>query len=225
MVTMARLVVLAFVTVLPASGCVFDLFDHEDPPKRDGAECDHDEGCKSGACRGGMCTASSCNVTSNCAGGFTCEMAPTWVEVLSLGLAKGVCLPDCNTCPLEHERWSCAGTVCGYDADPHLTIGGPYEGIVGDPIALAVTFELDDGRELGTIEWSWNGMIVSTEATAEIVPDAPGTFWANVTVTDDASGYASAAVELRVCAEQGGACGYTDDCCAELSCSADGVCG
>lgn len=211
----------ALLLAIAPAGC----FIFEDEPKRDGASCHHDEDCKSDVCRGGMCTASSCNVTSNCQGGFVCDMAPTWLEVVSFGAAKGVCLPDCNTCPSDEEpRWSCGGTVCSYDADPHLQIVGELDGIVGDTIALEAVIELDHDRELQTIEWNWNGMIVSTQSTAEIVPTAAGTTYLTVIVTDDGYGSAVAELTLTVCAEQGDACYYAGDCCTGLSCNATGAC-
>lgn len=217
---MSRYVAALLLAIAP-TGC----FIFADDPKRDGASCHHDDECESSVCKGGMCTASSCNVTSNCQSGFTCDMAPTWLEVASLGAAKGVCLPDCDTCPSdENPRWICGGSTCSYDANPRLEISAPTEAIVGDPIALAVDVELDHDRELGTISWTWNGMVVSTERTAEITPELPGTISVELTVTDDDYGYASATATIAVCAEQGDACYYVGDCCTGLSCGTNGSC-
>lgn len=219
-----RFASLVLALALP-SGCMFDLFDDEhDAPARDGADCGHDDDCSSGTCLGGMCTASSCNLDGECEGGFQCNEAPTWIEVVSLGTADGVCVPDCNTCPLENDRWTCGGTACAFDPNPRLTTGGPYEAIVGEPITLEVMIELDVGREVQSIEWSYGGMIISTETTADFVPDLAATLNVGLTVIDDGYGYAYTDVPVMACIEQGGACGYPGECCAGLECSATGAC-
>jgi len=220
--------VLALVPLL-SCGCVFGLFEKD--PKTDGESCDEDDDCASERCRGGMCTGSSCDSSAGCQAGFSCDEPAAWEEAVSLGTAKGVCIPTCDRCPFRVEpRWVCsdpegpASSPCGYDASPWVEAGEAYDGIVGDPIAVRGEVELDDGRELVSAEWMFQGTVVASGLEAEITIDVPGTWSLDLIVTDDEYGSATASATIVVCGEPGAACASAADCCVGLGCSDDGLC-
>jgi hypothetical protein len=186
-----------------SSGCLFALQEAlDEDPKADGESCDEDDDCRSEFCRGGMCTASSCDTAADCEDGFVCDDPAAWEEGLSLGFAKGVCVPTCDRCPFRAEpRWICGGQTCGYDASPIVDAGESYEGIVGEPIALHGEVDLDDGRDMVSAQWWLSGTVVATGLDAEIAVDMPGTWSIDLVVTDDASSVGVATATVVVCDE------------------------
>jgi len=214
------------VVPLFSSGCfAFAIAEAvEKDPRRDGESCSDDDDCDSEVCRGGMCTASSCESSGECEQGFVCDEPPSWVEGLSLGFARGACMPTCDRCPFRVEpRWICGGELCSYDTAPWVDAGDAYDGIVGDPIAVTAEVDLDDGRELVSAQWMWQGEVVASGLEAEIVIEAAGTWSVTLVVTDEAAATGSASVPLHVCVEAGQACAGADDCCEGLEC-VDDVC-
>jgi hypothetical protein len=182
-------------------------------PQPDGESCDSDEGCRSGHCVGGICAYSSCG---SCAEGFSCEQPGAWVEVLSLGLARGTCVPTCEVCPWQDEpRWMChsPSSECTYDASVHVTLEGPATAEVGEPVRFVATIEPDEGREVETIAFALDSTPVGDTEEVEFTIDVPGVHWVDITVTDDVASIGSAHAEIMVCGPTDTVCTNDADCC------------
>jgi hypothetical protein len=212
-------------TLLPLlaalAGCL-GLFEPE--PQPDGDSCDVGEDCESGTCIGGMCVGSSCSDRSRCEVGFTCSDPGTLAEVFTLGLASGSCVPTCDACPLENPRWSCSDNACGYDGNPHVDAGGPYEAVLGEPVRLVGSAELAPDREVERAHWSsWRDGELGDGLEIEAVFMTPGAQEITLAVEDDEYGYGSATAQVTVCSPEGAPCFYDQDCCGqgELACNVD----
>lgn len=185
-------------------GC--GLFPPE--PQPDGSSCELDSDCESESCYGArVCAFSSCNDTGDCAAGFSCDEAPTWLEFASLGTAKGTCLPRCSVCP-DGERWSCESDDdrCRFDGLPHVDAGGPYPAVVGEPVRLTATAELAPGRSIETVEWMHNGIVIGTALELDVVFEDSSDSSVEVVVTDDEEAAGMATAVLELCISAGGAC-------------------
>ena len=204
---------LAFALLVSVTGC-FGLFTPD--PKVDGESCDDDDDCRSSHCVGGMCTGSSCDHAGDCQGGFSCAEPGTLVEVFSLGLADGSCVPTCDVCPIENPRWTCSGESCGYDGTPWVDPGGPYTAVVGEPVRLSGSAELVDGRDVETASWeSWSDGTLGEGLEIDAVFMTPGEQEVTLVVQDDATMSGSAPAMVSVCSPEDGPCGYDGDCCGE----------
>jgi hypothetical protein len=192
-------------------------------PRQDGESCEAHDECESESCASGICAFSSCEHQGNCEAGFTCDEPPSWLEVLSFGVAKGVCRPSCAICPHEQEpRWSCdvAENACYYDASPWVDAGGPYVAAVGEPVVLEGTVELAPGRSMARLWWVHADTELGTQPRIEAVFDTAGLQHVSFLVEDDSGSLSSTTAEVDVCGPQGAACGY-GSCCGDLECRDD----
>jgi hypothetical protein len=193
-------------------------------PKRDGEACERHDECESETCAGGICAFSSCEHQSHCAGGFTCDEPPDWLEVLSFGIARGVCQPSCDVCPHGSEpRWVCdaPSNGCFYDAEPWIEVGGPYEAIVGEPVTLAGSVEFADGRSLSEARWQLYDTELGQGLEIEAVFEMPGLQRVSLVVIDDDNHAAIADADVQVCSDEAGPCSVLGDCCGDLECRDD----
>lgn len=219
-----------------SAGCLFEL-----DPQPDGADCESDDECDSGTCFGDrFCAHSKCTNSSYCEPGFVCEEPPLWQEVVSIGLVKNRCVPDCSLCPTDEDRWSCGDDRCAFDGRPRIDPGGPYLATRGEPVRLEATVELAPGRELAEVQWLLDAEVVGEELSVELVfsdYDSPNI---SVVVTDDHETTEGASVNVNLCSALGGACNmYTgnSDCCdpthecrdddgdGDAACTLPAVCG
>lgn len=213
--------IIAIVALGFASGCfIADAFDE---PNRDGASCEEDADCASDTCVGGMCAYSSCNGPGDCEADFRCDEPELWEEGITLGLAKGRCAPTCSACPDDDERWSCSDMVCRYDGTPRVDAGGPYEGVVGQPLVLHGAAELAEGRDLGSATWMFAGSEIATGLEVDHLPVAPMNGTLELLVTDETGLSSFATASVHVCSNEGSPCDGDGDCCEGI-CTPEATC-
>jgi hypothetical protein len=201
-----------FALALGATAC-FDFFDPQ--PRSDGEACDQDDQCRSERCHGGMCTGSSCDIDGDCVAGFRCAEPGRLVEVLTLGAAKGSCVPTCEACP-DDGRWACTGNACSCDDAPFVDAGGPYTAVVGETVRLVGSAEPAPGRNVESAVWStWEVGELGHGLEAEVVFTTPGIHTVALLVTDDDSASGTAHAEVDACSPVDGPCGNDHDCCDE----------
>lgn len=170
-------------------------------PARDGEACEVDEECASETCYGGeLCAFSTCNSTSDCDAGFRCDEPKDWLELVTLGTVRGACVPGCSVCP-DGERWSCASgeNRCSFDGRPFIEPGGPYTGVVGEPIHVVATVDFAPDRALMLAEWIYGGEVVGEGLDTEIVFTSPGAASLTLVVTDDEGTTATATALVELC--------------------------
>ncbi len=197
----------------PGPACLFPP-----EPQPDGADCESDDECESGTCFGGrFCAFSTCTNTSYCESGFRCEEPALWQEVVSLGLVRNRCVPECSQCPPDEDRWSCGGDdQCHFDPRPVVEVHGSSRVELGQRLTLEAVVDLAPGREVDTVSWTLGGDVVGEQLTLEIEVDDPQPGTIVVSVTDDDGSLGSASTELMVCSPLAGPCQTTRgnrDCC------------
>ena len=194
-----------------ATGCLFPP-----EPQPDGADCEVDDDCESGSCLGSrFCAYSNCTNTSYCEAGFVCEEPPAWQEVVTLGLVKNRCVPDCTICPTDEPRWSC-GDRCFFDSRPIVDPGGPYDAMVGHTVVLEGAVDLAPGREIDEVVWMEGAEVLGDELTVEVAIDGLVSPTFTLVVTDDDGSTGSQSVQVNVCSPLDGPChayGSGAGCC------------
>jgi hypothetical protein len=187
-------------------------------PRPDGSYCEGDLDCDSGACVGNYCLGSSCGAQAHCEPGWDCVGlgSPGWCFWCS---GAGDCMQPCTAdadCP---ATWICEG-YCRFEPEFEVDIGGPYVGVVDEPIRFTDTIVPPPGYRVLLRRWSFGLYPDGDEVSYAFTTPFEGNVSLTVTVQDEhlleSTAYASA--QLQVCTPEIEPCTSPGMCCAPNEC-------
>lgn len=221
---------LLFFSLAPA--CLLPgLRDDDDDLRPDGAPCEKQDDCKSGACIHDLCRGTAgCKGDDDCSPGWKCVHVPGSSGLFSSTSAHDECKYPCGgTCP-EHHVCSEYDDYCRPDptwSAPRITVTPSEKQYVVPGTTVKVHAEATSpvGETDLTFQWTTDDARGETIFTpgkdAELTAHSgPGEWRATVTVTDRKNRRNSANVILHACGNAGAGCFPSDEkpCCGTLTC-------